>query len=141
MNFNFLGGLASLLPGYIQGQRMANQDNWQDLMNYNQVKEGQLGNLFNMATFQPRLDMYRNAWIDSYEQTLGNIMAGQVAQALHPGNMLKAEAETYWSPVTANINPSNQIRMWGMTYQDPTSLYQSVLGGRRGNTPSSQWVR
>lgn len=139
MSFSFLGSLASLLPGYIQGQRMANQDNWQDLMNYNTVKEGQLGNLFNMATWQPRLDMYRNAWIDSYEQTLGNIMSGQVAQALHPGNMLKAQAETYWSPVTANIKPWSDMRMWGLAQQNPASLYQQLLG--TGNTPSSQWVR
>lgn len=53
-----LGAVSRTLPGYMQGYRMAVQDNWNDLNQYNQVWKGQLSNLFDEATFTPAVDMF-----------------------------------------------------------------------------------
>ena len=60
LNFGFLGNLSRALPGYIEGQRQAVQDNWQDLKNWNEVYSGQLGNMYAAETFQDRLSRERD---------------------------------------------------------------------------------
>lgn len=53
---NLLGTISQfgrLLPGYIQGERMAVQDNWNDLNQYNQVQRGQIQNAYDEAVFNP----------------------------------------------------------------------------------------
>lgn len=56
--FGAIGALGRILPGYVQGERQAVQDNWQDLQNYNQVQQGQIQNAFSEATFEPAVQMY-----------------------------------------------------------------------------------
>jgi hypothetical protein len=55
------GALGSLLPGYVQGERQAVQDNWSDLNNYNKVQAGQGQNAFDFASFGHKLDMVKDA--------------------------------------------------------------------------------
>lgn len=55
------GALGSLLPGYVQGERQAVQDNWSDLNNYNKVQAGQAQNAFDFASFGHKLDMVKDA--------------------------------------------------------------------------------
>lgn len=131
MSFSFLGSLANLLPGYIQGQRMANQDNWQDLLKYNQVQSGQLSNAFTEATFQPRLDMFRNSWIDSTAQTYGNIAQARLAELMRPYREQEALMWNYYAPQLSPIGPESMLRQWQMVNQQP-NLMQTVMG----NTPS-----
>ena len=131
MNFSFLGGLASLLPGYIQGQRMANQDNWQDLMNYNQVQQGQLSNLFTEATWQPRMDMFRNSWIDSHAQTYGNLENMRLSEIMRPYREQEALWYNYYSPQLAPIGAQSLLKQWQMSNSQP-NLMSTVAG----NTPS-----
>ena len=50
-----LGAIGRLLPGYVQGERQAVQDNWADLDNYNKTQAGQLANAYTEATFQPNV--------------------------------------------------------------------------------------
>lgn len=57
---NFLGALANvarLLPNYVEGQRMAVQDNWRDLQAFNQTQMGQLENMFVERTLPWRINM------------------------------------------------------------------------------------
>ena len=133
MNFGFLGHLASLLPGYMQGQRLANQDNWQDLMNYNQAQSGQLSNAFTEATWQPRLNVYRNAWINDTLQTYGNLADARVKELARPYSETQGAAYGYYAPVLGGIGAESLLRQWQMMNQHP-NLFQTV----QGSTPSSQ---
>lgn len=53
--FGVLGQLGRLLPGYLEGERAAIKDNWQDLQNYNNVQHGQLQNAFDISTWNPQV--------------------------------------------------------------------------------------
>lgn len=133
MSLSFLGSLASLLPGYVQGQRTANQDNWQDLMNYNQVQSGQLSNAFTEATWQPRLDMFQNEWMNSSLNTYGNLADARIKEIMRPYQEMQAAAYTYHAPQLAPIGALSLLKQWQMVNQTP-SLLQVVQGG---GTPSS----
>lgn len=50
-----LQGAVKAIPGYMEGQQQAVRDNWQDLNMSNQVRAGQLNNLFSGATLNNRL--------------------------------------------------------------------------------------
>ncbi len=62
---SFLGGLfqsfGRLLPGYMQGERQAIQDNWNDLNQYNKAQAGQLQNMFDENAMRHRLNMVEDA--------------------------------------------------------------------------------
>lgn len=136
MSFSFLGGLAGLLPGYLQGQRMANQDNWQDLMNYNQAQSGQLSNMFTGATWQPRINMFRNEWLNSDMNTAGNMMNLRANMLLQPWKEMMASAQTYYAPLTAPIGPESLIRMDEYIRKNPQYSLYGLLGGGAGRAPS-----
>ena len=90
MSFSFLGSLANLLPGYIEGQRQAVKDNWYDLNQYNQVQAGQIQNAFDEATFSDRVRLAnQNAAMGdlSYMQ---KFWGTQLAGARMPGLMQQA---------------------------------------------------
>lgn len=128
MSFSFLGGLASLLPNYVQGQRMANQDNWRDLMNYNQVQSGQLSNLFTEATWQDRLDQFRNSTINSALQTYGNQANARLMEIMRPYREREAMTWNYFANPLADIGALSQLQRWNMLQQHP-NLLQTVGGG------------
>lgn len=133
MNFSFLGGLANLLPGYVQGQRQAIQDNWQDLMNYNQVQQGQLSNAFTEATWQPRMDMFQDAWLNDLLNTYGNIADARQKEILRPYNELQAGAYTYYAQPLAGIGPQSMLKQWEYVNRNPMMMFTGA-----GSTPSSQ---
>lgn len=119
MSFSFLGSLASLLPGYLQGQRQANQDNWQDLMNYNQVQRGQLSNLWTLATWQPNLNMtYENA-LSNNLQTWSNVLDFQQKAMSQP---MELGTRYGWSSLVPEY-----------MYNDPMAyIKMGQMGGLRG---------
>lgn len=135
MSFSFLGGLASLLPGYIQGQRMANQDNWQDLMNYNTVQSGQLSNAFTEATWQNRLNMMADQDVNSALQAYGNTVNARLIDMMRPFQEMQASAMTYYAPLLAGIVPRSQLMQWDMMQNNP-NLMRAMMGGGTGRTPS-----
>lgn len=62
MPFNFgsiFSAVGRALPGYVEGERMAMEDNWRDLNEYNKVQAGQLQNAWDVATWTPRLTNVR----------------------------------------------------------------------------------
>lgn len=134
MNFSFLGGLANLLPGYVQGQRQAIQDNWQDLMNYNRAQQGQLSNVFTEATWQPRVDMFQDAWLNSLLNTYGHIADARQKEILRPYSELQAGAYTYYAQPLAGIGPLSTLKQWEYLNRNPSAFWQ----GAAGSTPSSQ---
>ena len=54
---SFLGTIGRMLPGYLHGYRMAIDDNWKDLNQYNTVQRGQMSNAFLGESFAPELNM------------------------------------------------------------------------------------
>lgn len=48
--------IPDLFTPYMTGRETARQANWDDLLKYNQVQKGQHDNLFNFATFSPRVN-------------------------------------------------------------------------------------
>lgn len=131
MSFSFLGGLAGLLPGYLQGQRMAVNDNWNDLMKYNQAQAGQLQNAFTEATFTPAVSSayadamrnYSNMWLDVFGAT--NAAAQQPFQWYN--SMM----------LSANAQPLAQYNLWNwMTAQQNAMQRQNALNGGIAQPPS-----
>ena len=90
---NLLGIISQfgrLLPGYIQGERMAVQDNWNDLNQYNQVQSGQIQNAYDEAVFNPRVNMlYDQAELSSLGVDTSR-MNYDVNRAMQPGRMFQA---------------------------------------------------
>lgn len=118
MSLSFLGNLASLLPGYVQGQRQAVQDNWTDLQNYNNVQAGQQANAFTEATWQPRLDMVRDAALNSTMGIWGNVMDLGVKASGWPGAMSYAQAGSAAAPYLA------PMQQWAQYYGLGNALMQ-----------------
>lgn len=81
---SFLGGLfqsfGRLLPGYMQGERQAVQDNWNDLNQYNKVQAGQLQNMFDENAMRDRLQMLKdNAIINNFQRHAAGLGLGVTA--------------------------------------------------------------
>lgn len=90
MSFSFLGSLANLLPGYIEGQRQAVKDNWYDLNQYNQVQAGQIQNAFDEATFSDKVRMVNQGAEMGDLSYLNKLWGTQLAGARMPGMMQQA---------------------------------------------------
>lgn len=132
MSFSFLGALGSLFPGYIQGQRMANQDNWQDLMNWNNVQAGQQSNLFTEATWQPRLNIaWDNALNSGFQTGMNAWNTGLFYRSL-PQRLAAIDAGNYYSQFTAAMPFEAQMAQFRNVMQNQGNLGQMI----RGQTPS-----
>lgn len=109
MPFNFgslFGAVGRALPGFIEGERAAIQDNWRDLNQYNQVQAGQLENAWTEATWDPR---YMNVW----NQATNNDIMTQ-ASAMELANRAAAQ-------------PGMQARAWRFSDYAPT-IYDGLYG-------------
>lgn len=131
MNFgSLLGALSSVLPNYVQGQRMANQDNWNDLKNYNNVQAGQYANAFNAATWQPRLNMFHNQATNSMFNTWANMLNTAAHTAWFPYNVMQGQM------FSANAWPLAQVQVGGIASAWNNPLFaQAMMGNRQQQNP------
>lgn len=107
---SLLGALSRTLPGYMQGERQAVQDNWADLNQYNQVQAGQLNNMWTEATWQPRLDMmYDSAWNSKFN-TFGNMLDLNTKWAWHPAAVYQGQAVSQMAPYNAPLQAQLQYQ-------------------------------
>lgn len=107
----FLGAASRVLPGYLQGYRMAIDDNWKDLNQYNQVWKGQLSNLFDEATFTPAVDMFNsNAGIAGLN-ALNTAFSTYLNAANMPASLSQAATSGAYAPVLNNAMKQAQLRM------------------------------
>lgn len=125
--------LGRALPGFVEGERLANQDNWKDLENYNNVQRGQLENAWTEATWDPRL---YNTWANAASNDivlqasgmeLANRLAAQPGQQTR--NWLYSDYApsfypTYYEGLRNAVGRASQM---GMALPDP---------GANINTPS-----
>lgn len=98
MSFGWLGGLMSLMPGYLQGRQQAISDNWTDLEKFNQVQAGQIKNAVSEATAPDEIGKSHLGYDDAYYNTLANAMLAAQGMALHPGKMYQNTALSYMAP-------------------------------------------
>ena len=132
---SFLGGLfqsfGRLLPGYMQGERQAVQDNWNDLNQYNKAQAGQLQNMFDENAMRDRLQMLKdNAIINNFQRHAAGLDLGVKAA----GTPL-AYAQIGYQ--TANFPLLQQMR-WNMLQQqaamamNPRAQAQAQAGQQGG---------
>lgn len=144
----FLGGIfgsiGQLLPGYMEGQRQAVADNWNDLSQYNQIQEGQLNNLFNMQTFDDRLAMMEDAMYRSGYQRQNDAMTLERNTTLFPGMIRAAQLQSGAMPHLQQVMDmaayTQALRSMDMymnpwaygsmmsRYQSPFTLSSQMLG-------------
>jgi hypothetical protein len=129
MAFNFFGALGAFsraLPGYVQGERMAVQDNWNDLNQYNKVQSGQIQNAWDEAVFNPRLTR-------EYDQAaMSNIGVADSTQNyfLNSLNRGRAYRQSYrdagWDDVLGDMN--NMARLGSAYRTSERALFPQDYG-------------
>lgn len=117
--WNFLGAIASLLPGYMQGRRQAIQDNWTDLSNYNQVQAGQLANAFTEGTWDYNMARARDAATNSGFQTWNNMRNLQVNEAYFPKMLTEGQIASWYAPYTAQYDQQNKLLAQMLIQRNP----------------------
>lgn len=132
---SFLGGLfqsfGRLLPGYMQGERQAVQDNWNDLNQYNKVQAGQLQNMFDENVMPDRMNMVKdNAMINNYQRHAAGLDLGY-KYAQMPLAYWQLGQQTAWAPVMGQLRHQ-------MLMQNPALMMGGLgglggLGGRQGD--------
>lgn len=133
---SFLGGLfqsfGRLLPGYMQGERQAVQDNWNDLNQYNKVQAGQLQNMFDENAMRDRLQMLRdNAMTNNYQRWAAGFGLG-VTAAQYPLMLGQLGMQA------GHFFPLQQMR-WNMLQQqagmamNPRLAQPQAKGGQQGD--------
>lgn len=138
-----LGAVGRLLPGYMQGERQAIQDNWNDLNQYNKAQAGQLQNMFDENAMRDRLQILNdNAMTNNYQRWAAGfdlgvkaaqypLMLGQLGmQAGHffptqqmKWNMLQQQAAMAMNP---------KLAAQAQAGQQGGALQQAMLGGLGG---------
>ena len=119
--------LGRALPGYVEGQRQAIQDNWQDLTNYNSVQAGQLSNIFDEQTLPTRI---YNAKLTAPANTLQLLESARnhaINNAAYQGNLDLARLYSE----TAYGQGERLLRNGG-------TMMQGANGGWNFNMPQQQ---
>ena len=144
---SFLGGLfqsfGRLLPGYMQGERQAVQDNWMDLNQYNKVQAGQLQNMFDENAMKHRLNMVEDAariqnsqrWASDLDLGVKAaqypLMLGQIGwQAGNFFPMQRLKHQMLMQQAAMAMNPRAQAQ--AQAGQQGGLLQQAALGGLGG---------
>ena len=141
---NLFAAIGRALPGFVEGERLAVQDNWNDLNQYNKVQAGQLENAFTEQTFNPRMQIVYDAARNSGLGVLNNRMTTAQNWMLHPALMARNYYASLYAPQNAQLE---QQMLAGMYRQMPgmlagasggglnpmdIALYRALLGGGRG---------
>ncbi len=143
---NLFAAIGRALPGFVEGERMAVQDNWNDLNEYNKVQAGQLENAFTEQTFNPRMQIVYDAARNSGLGVLNNRMTTAQNWMLHPALMARNYYASLYAPQNAQLE---QQMLAGMYRQMPgmlasagasggglnpmdIALYRALLGGGLG---------
>ena len=130
---SFLGALGRLLPGYMQGERQAIQDNWNDLNQYNKVQAGQLQNMFDENVMQDRMNMVKdNAMINNFQRHAAGIDLGY-KYAQMPLAYWQLGQQTAYAPLMSMMKYNMLGQLYGGAMGGgPLSgglLQQAALGG------------
>lgn len=114
---SLMTAMARALPGYIQGERLAVEDNWRDLNQYNQAQAGQLNNAFTEATFPYAITNARN-----------NAAANEMALARSARNLTLDMATFPGMMDTASVFNANALGAAQRLYQQGMGLLPGENG-------------
>lgn len=144
---NLFAAIGRALPGFVEGERMAVQDNWNDLNQYNKVQAGQLENAFTEQTFNPRMQIVYDAARNSGLGVLNNRMTTAQNWMLHPALMARNYYASLYAPQNAQLEQQLLANMYrqmpsmlaggGLNPMD-IALYRALLGGGLGGAVPSQ---
>lgn len=123
---NLFAAIGRALPGFVEGERMTVQDNWNDLNQYNKVQAGQLENAFTEQTFNPRMQIVYDAARNSGLGVLNNRMTTAQNWILHPALMARNYYASLYAPQNAQLE---QQMLAGMYRQMPGMLAGAAGGG------------
>lgn len=126
---NLFAAIGRALPGFVEGERMAVQDNWNDLNEYNKVQAGQLENAFTEQTFNPRMQIVYDAARNSGLGVLNNRMTTAQNWMLHPALMARNYYASLYAPQNAQLE---QQMLAGMYRQMPGMLAGAGAGAAGG---------
>lgn len=128
--FNIFGAIGRMLPGYMEGERTAIKDNWNDLNQYSDVQAKQISNLFSEATFNPKVNMQYDAAAQSLMNTEQIGMQNELMQAMHPGNLEAAAITGSFQPYFAGVNALMRARYPWLAYGGGFGgMYGGMYGG------------
>lgn len=142
MNFNFgslLGAVSRVLPGYMEGERQAVRDNWQDLTNYNQVQQGQLGNLFLEGTMPQRFQLFNDQAFRSSLQSTSDLINLGIQFYGAPARMYEASMQSRNAPVFSQANAEAQYRALMMALNNPMGFVSQRGGWANGANATTPW--
>lgn len=139
MPFDFgslFSAVGRALPGFLEGERQAVRDNWNDLNQYNRVQAGQLENAWTEATWQPRLDNvhYQTANNDIMLQASGMELANRMAA--QPGMQARAWRFSDYAPYfydlyyPTSLQAMRRAAQMGMAMPDPATNINTPSLGR-----------
>lgn len=151
---NLFAAIGRALPGFVEGERMAVQDNWEDLNQYNKVQAGQLENAFTEQTFNPRMQIVYDAARNSGLGVLNNRMTTAQNWMLHPALMARNYYASLYAPQNAQLEQQMLANMYrhmpgmlagagagaaggGLNPMD-IALYRALLGGSIGGASPLQ---
>ena len=138
-----LGMVGRLLPGYMQGERQAIQDNWNDLNQYNKVQAGQLQNMFDENVMPDRMNMVKdNAMINNFQRHAAGLDLGYKYMQW-PLAAWQIGQQTAWAPVMGDLRHQMAMQQAAMAMnprvqaqaqagQQGGLLQQAALGGLGG---------
>jgi hypothetical protein len=127
--FGALGALGRVLPGYVQGERQAVEDNWRDLNEYNRVQAGQYENAFTGATFNPRLSMMTDAANNSRMQNYANMRNDMYSQYAFPMQLNDLILRSQFQPAITGMQNYALFNYWNNMARNP---YLGMMGGMGG---------
>lgn len=147
---SFLGTIGRMLPGYVNGYRMAIQDNWNDLNQYNNVQRGQITNAFMGESFAPELNMLYdrasvsrmanlNQGIDFWKRLYGlrgEFGAAGVQSAMAPDLMYQTIMDRMLAMQQGRANSLLEQDMWRRMMQNGWPNFE--LPPANGTAPQQQ---
>lgn len=129
MDFGSLfAAIGRALPGFVEGERMAIQDNWTDLNQYNKVQAGQLENAFTEQTFNPRTQIVYDAARNSGLGVLNNRMTTAQNMTIHPAIV----ARNYWASLYAPQNAQLEQQLLANMYRLMPGMLAGAGAGATG---------
>lgn len=120
--------IPDLFTPYIEGREKAIDRNWNDLNQYNTVQKNQLGNLFDLATFSPRVNQEYERLTESALKNRQAARTDQLNQNMFPGLATEAAARGELLRQNPFFRP----------YQDLFSIYLNNASAAAANDRAAQ---
>ena len=129
--------IPDLFTPYIQGREQAINRNWSDLQKYNTTQAGQLTNLYNLATFSPRVN---KEWEATQAAALNNqFNEDTYYPRLYASNLQAANGLLGLGQGLATYGANTQFPY--LRNQQLATQTQSLINNMENNIAYQNWLR